>query len=414
MSTMSSARCAGLAGDVVDRTRHVEQVLAGELLLRIVRRVAARLDAEPRLDDRRVVAEQRVDFVGAPQVEGAFLLVRRAARPLPAGRCRRLRPNRSRRRRRSSRASRRAACLRRLRRRTDRPTPATLRRRRAPAAPGRRASSRNAARARRRRPSSDESRRRCGRACRRAPSRAACAAPCPRASASPARACSRSRNSSSDGRGNFGASPKPPYAPIERLAELLHRLLERVGAGDGPPTAPACSIASQLRGQRLGRLDDLVALRSPDAGDLLQDVDEPRPSPLRRRRKVGAAVERLQIRRQPDAHRPSAGSGRRLHERHVDAIDIGPLLAIDLDRHEVLVEHGGDRVALERLVLHHVAPVAGRVADREKDRFVFGCAPSRTPRRPTETSRPGSARAAADRDCARARGGSFDHYDIGV
>ena len=40
----------------------------------------------------------------------------------------------------------------------------------------------------------------------------------------------------------------------------------------------------------------------------------------------------LQIRRQPHAHRPAARAGRRLHERHVHAIDVRPLLAIDLDR----------------------------------------------------------------------------------
>ena len=38
----------------------------------------------------------------------------------------------------------------------------------------------------------------------------------------------------------------------------------------------------------------------------------------------------------------------------------------------MLVQHRGDRVVLERLVLHHVAPVARRVADREKDRLVLG------------------------------------------
>ena len=58
--------------------------------------------------------------------------------------------------------------------------------------------------------------------------------------------------------------------------------------------------------------------------------------------------------------------------RHVDVVEIGPLLAIDLDRHEVAVHEGGDRLVLERLALHDVAPVAGRVADGEEDRLVLG------------------------------------------
>src|SRR5207253_1281628 len=88
------------------------------------------------------------------------------------------------------------------------------------------------------------------------------------------------------------------------------------------------------------RIKDLVALLAPHARDLLQDLDKPWTPPLRARRKVGAAIERLEIRRQPDTHGPPAGAGGRLHERHVDAIDVGTLLAIDLDRDEALVDHG--------------------------------------------------------------------------
>ncbi len=38
-----------------------------------------------------------------------------------------------------------------------------------------------------------------------------------------------------------------------------------------------------------------------------------------------------------------------------------PLLAVDLDGHEKLVEDGRDGLALEALVLHHMTPVAGAV-----------------------------------------------------
>ena len=193
----------------------------------------------------------------------------------------------------------------------------------------------------RRRPSSDGTRRRCGRACRRAPSRAACAAPCRAPSSSPVRACSRSRNSSS------------------RRPRKLRRVAEAAVARDRTPRGTASTVASSasapgtVHGRRraapshcscaVSASADCATLpRSslPDARDLAAGCRRSPGRPhLRRRRKVGAAVERLQLRRQPDAHRPAARSGRRLHERHVDAIDVGPLLAIDLDRHEVLVEH---------------------------------------------------------------------------
>ncbi len=49
-------------------------------------------------------------------------------------------------------------------------------------------------------------------------------------------------------------------------------------------------------------------------------------------------------------------------------VEVGTLLAIDLDRHEVGVEVGGRRLVLERLPLHDVTPMAGGIADGEEDR----------------------------------------------
>jgi hypothetical protein len=65
----------------------------------------------------------------------------------------------------------------------------------------------------------------------------------------------------------------------------------------------------------------------------------------------------------------------RLRGAHVDRVDVGALLAVDLHRHEVLVQEGGGDGVLEGLVLHHVAPVAGRVADGEEDRPVLTSRP---------------------------------------
>ena len=59
-----------------------------------------------------------------------------------------------------------------------------------------------------------------------------------------------------------------------------------------------------------------------------------------------------------------------MQRRHVDLIDIRPLLAIDFDVDEELVHDPRGRVVLETFMRHDVAPVAGRIADREQDRFV--------------------------------------------
>src|ERR1700722_16136960 len=55
---------------------------------------------------------------------------------------------------------------------------------------------------------------------------------------------------------------------------------------------------------------------------------------------------------------------------HVDVVDVRPLLAVDFDVHEQLVHETGRLGVLKRLVRHHMAPVAGRVADGEQDRAV--------------------------------------------
>ena len=89
------------------------------------------------------------------------------------------------------------------------------------------------------------------------------------------------------------------------------------------------------------------------------------------RRKVGTAVERLAVRSQEHGHRPSTAPGEHLHRVHVDVVDVGSFFAVDLDVDVVLVHQRRDVSVLERFSFHHMAPVTGRVADTQEDRFVF-------------------------------------------
>ena len=86
-------------------------------------------------------------------------------------------------------------------------------------------------------------------------------------------------------------------------------------------------------------------------------------------RPVGAGVERHALGREERVQRPAAVAGHRLDGVHVDRVDVGALLAVDLDADEVLVHQRRDLGVLEGLALHHVAPVAGGVADRDEDRL---------------------------------------------
>ena len=159
---------------------------------------------------------------------------------------------------------------------------------------------------------------------------------------------------------------------VERRLELPHRGREGVGTGHrGRLLRPRRGEASKAIGQAGRRTHDAIAVLLPGTADFFQHRREARPPVPAVRRKVRAAVERLEVRREPDAHRPSARPGGRLHEQHVHAVHVGALLAVHLDGDEAGVEHAGDGRILERFVRHHVAPVTGRVADGQEDRLVL-------------------------------------------
>ena len=109
---------------------------------------------------------------------------------------------------------------------------------------------------------------------------------------------------------------------------------------------------------------DLVTARVPRLGHALEHLAEARHAVARLGREVGAAVERHALGIEEHVQRPAAVTRHRLHRAHVDRVDVGALLAVHLHGDEVLVHHRGRLRVLEGLVLHHVAPVARRVADR--------------------------------------------------
>ena len=92
-------------------------------------------------------------------------------------------------------------------------------------------------------------------------------------------------------------------------------------------------------------------------------------------REVGAAVERLALRGHEDGQRPATVAGHGLDGVHVDPVDVGPLLAVDLHVDEQSVHQVRGVVVLEGLVGHDVAPVAGRVADGDQHRPVLLAGP---------------------------------------
>ena len=119
--------------------------------------------------------------------------------------------------------------------------------------------------------------------------------------------------------------------------------------------------------QRLGVVPDLDRLVAIDPRDFIQYTDECGTTEALLLGEVGAAPERLGAGGEEHGERPTALLAERMQRPHVDRIDVGALLAVDLDVDEEVVHHLRRRLVLEALMRHHVAPMAGGVADREQD-----------------------------------------------
>ena len=155
---------------------------------------------------------------------------------------------------------------------------------------------------------------------------------------------------------------------LDRLLEhrRLGRLRGRLDRADRAEPRPGLA----------GPLADLVAFALEGVDHRFHDHPEAGHAAALVGREVGAAVEGDPVGVEEDGHRPAALAADRLHGLHVDRVDVGTLLAVDLDVDEVLVHVGGGLGVLEGLPLHHVAPVAGRVADREQNRPVLLAGPA--------------------------------------
>ncbi len=191
-----------------------------------------------------------------------------------------------------------------------------------------------------------------------------------KASSSPRR-CMRRRNSSVEAGGNFGAPPQPPHSRSNcrssaRVSLAEHALGERIGRG--PELGRLAHGVDDRR--RLAR--DVSAALAIGVGDRSQHLLEAGQPVPRLGRVVRPPEERLTLGREEHGHRPAAVPRERDDSVHVERVDVGPLLAVDLDADEALVHQRGRLLVLERLVLHHMAPVAGGVADGEEDRLVLG------------------------------------------
>ena len=198
------------------------------------------------------------------------------------------------------------------------------------------------------------------------------------------------------------SSPRPQQQLDRRGLRELRRAAEAAVDGVVARRAIAATAASSSAGLELAPaagsmralaaevLDDPLALllgspsrrSSPRLGDRLQQLAPARHAVARLGREVRAGVERHLLGRREGVQRPAAVAGHRLHRVHVDRVDVGPLLAVDLDADEVLV-HVARRRPGPRTTRAPSRGTSGRPSSRSRRAAARRArAPRRAPRSP--------------------------------
>ena len=152
-----------------------------------------------------------------------------------------------------------------------------------------------------------------------------------------------------------------------RLPEqLIDGPLEHMPGNRKPRAAPGALLQ---RGEDASRvLLHALPVLVPGARHGQKDLPEGGKPVPRLGREVGARVEGLPPGLAEDGQRPATVALQTEQDVHVDLVDVGTLLAVHLDGDEVRIDQGRQLRVFEGLLLHHVAPVAGAVADRDQQR----------------------------------------------
>ena len=161
----------------------------------------------------------------------------------------------------------------------------------------------------------------------------------------------------------FWRTTEPAVLSVILHRQLIPRRLQNLLRIGNRPPARAFSQQSDSCGKLLRPAHHLPVSILPGAGNLPQHIHKSGPPITAGRRIVGAPIKRFPFRSDPNGKRPSPLTRHRLHRRHVDPVDIRPLLPVHFHRNKIPVQHLRHRLALKRLPFHHMTPVTRRITD---------------------------------------------------
>ena len=168
----------------------------------------------------------------------------------------------------------------------------------------------------------------------------------------------------------LGRSREAAVSPVKTGGQLIEGQVEAGGRHFAGARREGVHGRQALHDVRTPSFN-LLFLFSIGLGEGQTEPPEAGASEAVLRREIGPPVKRDLIGSQKHGHGPAAASGGHLNVIHVEGIQVGPFLSIDLDVHEVGVHDFGDGFIFERLPLHDMAPVASRITDAEQNRLVF-------------------------------------------
>src|SRR5690606_495961 len=162
------------------------------------------------------------------------------------------------------------------------------------------------------------------------------------------------------GNGEFGYPIKSPLLPIERISPIRYhlskvaRLKGLLQSVNRQHIAPGDAFCKPNR-----IIERFVWFLAPHGGELKQNI-----YPILRR-EISTPVNGPAVGQTYRIQRPAALPFHKLNSRHVNLIDIGPLLSVDLNTDKMFIHHRGDLLIFEAFTFHDMTPVAGGISDTD-------------------------------------------------